>query len=53
MFFARTVVLAIAALTLSCGGLIAGGPYRPFQVGLWSGGVLLATSSAARKSTNR
>ena len=38
MFFARTAVLAIAALTLSCGGVIAGGPYRPFQVGLWSGG---------------
>ena len=39
MFFARTAVLAIAALTLSCGGVIAGGPYRPFQVGLWSGGA--------------
>lgn len=39
MIFARTAVLAIAALTLSCGSVIAGGPYRPFQVGLWSGGA--------------
>ena len=39
MIFARTAVLAIAALSLACGGAVAGGPYRPFQIGLWSGGA--------------
>ena len=39
MFFTRTAVLAIAALTLLSGGATAGGPYRPFQLGLWSGGA--------------
>jgi hypothetical protein len=39
MIFARTAILAIAALSLSSGGVTAGGPYRPFQVGLWSGGA--------------
>jgi len=39
MIFMRAAVLAIAALSLLCRGVIAGGPYRPFQVGLWSGGA--------------
>ncbi|MBV9376340.1 MAG: hypothetical protein JO320_14985 [Alphaproteobacteria bacterium] len=39
MIFARTAVIAIAVLSLSGGEVTAGGPYRPFQLGLWSGGA--------------
>jgi hypothetical protein len=39
MFFARTAALAIAVLLLSCAAATAAGPYRPFQIGHWSGGA--------------
>lgn len=39
MSFARTPALAAAALFLLCGAATAAGPYRPFQIGLWTGGA--------------
>jgi len=39
MSFARTPAFAAAALFLLCGAATAAGPYRPFQVGLWTGGA--------------
>src|SRR5271165_167035 len=39
MSFARTAALAATALFLLCGAAAAAGPYRPFQIGLWSGGA--------------
>src|ERR1700716_3767043 len=39
MFLAHIAALAAAALLLWCGAATAAGPYRPFQIGLWSGGA--------------
>jgi hypothetical protein len=39
MSLARTGALTATALFLSCSAANAAGPYRPFQIGLWSGGA--------------
>ncbi|HEY1433450.1 MAG TPA: hypothetical protein VGF39_17735 [Stellaceae bacterium] len=39
MAFPRLMVFAATALSLLCTAANAAGPYRPFQVGLWSGGA--------------
>jgi hypothetical protein len=39
MSLARTGALTATALFLSCSVASAAGPYRPFQIGLWSGGA--------------
>jgi hypothetical protein len=41
MSFARIAALAAPALFLFCSAAGAAGPYRPFQIGLWSGGAYI------------
>ena len=39
MYLARIVGIALTVLVASCHPADAAGPYRPFQIGLWSGGA--------------
>jgi len=39
MYLARIAGIALTGLVVSCHPADAAGPYRPFQIGLWSGGA--------------
>src|SRR5215472_10107717 len=39
MYLARIIGIALTGLVVSCHPADAAGPYRPFQIGLWSGGA--------------